>query len=628
VAGNVFDQFDAPAGNVFDQFDAPPAAPPPEETAGRIGGLAGRALATGAGSLFGQAANAMSPIVKLEGALVPDQQTPGQPYSPKLSDMVHPEHYEDFIDWIGDKLGAPKPETGAERIGYKAVQALPSALAAPEAPIAAALAAAAGGAASQGVKELGGGPVAQTLAGLAAGSVPAFAAGVAGAARGTAARGAGATQAAIDDAATTGVNLTAGQATGSRVLQWAEKTAGVLPGGSGVLEKSAAAQRNGLSDKLDDIVSNLSDGESATAENAGGAVQAGAKNAIAQLRADANTAYGAVDSLVPANTGLDVSKTTALLKQLTTPTPGAEATTGALISPKLKELAENLQTDVKNGGGTLPYSAARAAKSALGEQIDWSPFPTDPANGQLKQVYNALRADINTGASQVSPEAAQAVTAADAQYQAGRAKLSALQRIIGSDDKAPEAVFNAALNGTGKNGGATIVNRALGAMDPDQKKLFAAAVLKRMGEASPGQQGAEGGAFNADQFLTNWNKMNANSKSAIFDSLPGEYRQNLDAFARTVDRIKQSGRVLANPSGTAKAVLGGTLLSDLISAVPMAFVAPHVAVGQLASGLGTALGANIGARVLTNPTAVRWLAQQAKMPGAVPNVVNQLNNKQ
>ncbi len=622
---NPLDSLPPPSANPLDSL--PP--PAPEETAGRVAGLGARALLKGGADLVGtayQGARAMSNL-GAPGSL-PEAST--GPYKPQLSDFVHPERWQQAAEYFAEKganaAGLPTPATAGERIASRAVEALPSAALTPETPILGALSAAAGGAASQGVKEAGGGVGLQTVAGLAAGAVPAVAGSVVNAARGVGV--AAPAQAAIDEAAASGTTLTAGQATGSRVLNWAQNAVGGLPGGGGVVERNAAAQRAGLSDKLDDIVSNLSGGQTPTATTAGEAVQAGGKNAIAQLRADDNTAYGAVDSLVPETTGIDVSKTNNVLKALTTPTPGAEATTGALISPKLKELAANLEADVKAGGGTLPYNAARAAKSALGEQIDWSPFPTDPANGQLKQVYNALRDDINTGASQVSPEAAAAVKTADAQYTEGREKLSALQKIIGNDTKAPEAVFNAALNGTNQNGGATIVNRALEAMNPEQKSLFGAAILKRMGTASPGQQGAEGGAFSADQFLTNWNKMNPEAKSAIFDSLPGGYRKNLDAFASTVDRIKQSGTVLANPSGTAGKLSHQALMADLISAVPMAFVAPLVAVGQVAAGLGIAAGANIGARVLTNPAAVRWLAQSTKVPGMGAAVANQAQELQ
>src|SRR5208282_2777114 len=170
---------DMPA-NIVPADDLPdiPEAASPAETAGRVSGLAARGVATGTAGMFGQVAQAVNPIGRAEAALVPDQQTPGQPYTPKLSDMVHPQHYEDFINWIGDKFGAPKPEGAGERIGYAAAHALPSAVVTPEAPIAGAVSAAAGGAASQGAKEAGLGPAGQAIAGVAGGALTGSVAGL------------------------------------------------------------------------------------------------------------------------------------------------------------------------------------------------------------------------------------------------------------------------------------------------------------------------------------------------------------------------------------------------------------------------------------------------------------------
>ena len=191
---NPFDQFDntatADAGNPFDQFDTdkPTEATAPDETVARVAGLAGRAVLKGTGDLVGvlpAAADAMSldPVgAQMRKAADAANAPPGRsaPYTPQLSDFVHPDKWAQaaqyFADKASDKANLPIPATPIERIASKAVEALPSAVLAPEAPVLGALSAAAGGGASQGAKEAGWGPVAQTFAGLAAGSVPAVAA--------------------------------------------------------------------------------------------------------------------------------------------------------------------------------------------------------------------------------------------------------------------------------------------------------------------------------------------------------------------------------------------------------------------------------------------------------------------
>lgn len=82
------------------------------------------------------------------------------------------------MDWISTlltKAGAPVPETPTERIGSAAVRGASGALAFPGAgvrPLMTAISGASGGASAEGVKELGGGPVLQTLAGFAGGLMP------------------------------------------------------------------------------------------------------------------------------------------------------------------------------------------------------------------------------------------------------------------------------------------------------------------------------------------------------------------------------------------------------------------------------------------------------------------------
>jgi hypothetical protein len=217
MTDNYFDQFDAPAspavgnggGNFFDQFDAPAPAAPPPETAGRIAGLTARAAISGAAGVpdtmlklaspvqsAGQAALPIAHAIRQKlGWDAPDPAPPaGQPKTPaqtapvekkpSLDDFVHPDHWSDAAKYFADKLlGTPQPATPGERIYSKAVEAVPSAVLAPDAPVMGALSAAAGGGTSQAVAEAGGSPLQQTLAGLAAGSVPAAVSGVAQAGR-------------------------------------------------------------------------------------------------------------------------------------------------------------------------------------------------------------------------------------------------------------------------------------------------------------------------------------------------------------------------------------------------------------------------------------------------------------
>lgn len=384
----------------------------------------------------------------------------------------------------------------------------------------------------------------------------------------------------------------------------------------------ADAQTENLGGHIDNVVKNLANGGDVSPTGAGAAINAGAATAKTNMRAAEKAAYDKVDTLVPPQSPVDVSGTLAKLDALATPTPGAEATTGALISPKITAMRDNLKADIsKNGGAAVPYSAATDLRTQLGNSIDWGFAPSNPVeNAALKQVHGALKGDIDAGASAISPDAKQAVSDARSLYSANQDRRDLLNSII---DKAggPEAVYQAATNGTKQ--GATKIGGVMSALDDGQQNLVRATVINRLGKALPGMQNAEGDAFNASTFLTNWNKLAPEAKDALFGAKgpTNQLRRGLDSFANTTSTIRNS-TLYKNPSGTAAAAGHGYGLLALLGEAGMALAGhPHA----IAASAGAIAGNNLLARALTNPKLVSWLASSAKLPtSGIPNAVNQL----
>jgi hypothetical protein len=631
--------------SIVPDSDLPTAADAtPPETVGRVTGLAARAVGRGVAELPSTVATLANPIQTsmtaaapiahwIRGKLgLPDnaltapaaQPAPAAPAapadSPKWSDVIRPERWADAVDLLADKAGLARPATPTERVLSKAAEAVPSAVLAPEAPVLGAVSAAAGGAASQATAEAGGSPLAQTLAGLAAGSVPAIGSGLAQGARALT-RDQADTAGRLADAAASGTQLTAGQATGSKFLQRVEGASSKVWGGAPI-NHVADIQNENLGGHIDNVVKNLAQGGDVSPTGAGTAINAGAATAKTNMRAAERAAYDNVDQLVPPQSPVDVSGTLAKLDTLATPTPGAEATTGALISPKIKAMRENLQADIaKNGGTTVPYSAATDLRTQLGNSIDWGFSPSNPVeNAALKQVHGALKGDIDAGASAISPDAKQAVTDARSLYAQNQERRDLLNSII---DKAggPEAVYAAATNGTKQ--GATKIGGVMSALDPGQQNLVRATVINRLGKALPGMQNAEGDAFNPSTFLTNWNKLDPAAKDALFGAKgpTNQLRRGLDSFANTTSTIRNS-TVYKNPSGTAAAAGHGYGLLALLGEAGAALAGHPKA---LAVTGGAIVGNNVLARALTNPRVVAWLASSAKLPtSALPTAINQL----
>lgn len=662
---NPFDQFDASAdapaassaANPFDQFDQPPpkvdaTSEEPKQDVGRVAGLGTRAIMKGVGELHDMPQHVLDAIdtmsdsasnyVRGKLGLAPREAQPKEDTGPNAANL---------LERGANAAGLPKPETTGERIGSAAVSSLPSAVLAPEAPIAGAVGSMLGGASAEGAKEAGAGPWTQAAAGLLGGSLPAVGAGLAGGTRalvrgGT--EGQSAMQKRIADAAASETSLTAGQASGSWTLQYLEGVISKLWGG-GLINKTAESQTDKLGDHVNHIVDNLSQGAEVSPTGAGSAIVKGigdnktAGTAFGKMHAQEKDAYANLDTLVHPNTPIDMSGTQATLDKLAAPTPGAERTTGALTSSKISTLRDRLKVDLEAsqepggaaqkpifvaGGnppelptGSLPYSAARAIRSGIGNSIDWGFAPADPAtNAALKQVYGSLTGDLKEGASAVSPEAATAAENANKIYAANQARRESLAPIV---DKVggPEAVYQAATNGTKQ--GATKINQVMGAIGPEQQKIVQATVLSRLGKALPSAQNSEGSAFNANTFLTNWSKLDPAAKDALFGASgnTGDLRSSLDSLSSTISNIR-SGTKLRNPSGTGEAVGHGAGGIALWEGLTHALHGNYV---PLASTVGGITANNLLARALTNPRTAAWLAKTTKIPkGNLPNAVNQL----
>lgn len=625
--------------------------------------LVGRGLVTGAAGLLGAVSNAPRNLVNdmVEGVTHPStliptwlggnapttQPTPvfdttnsgtgaapsvlgggsGAPAgpTPQLSDFVHPDRWQQAAEYFASQAGAPTPQTPGERIAYAAAQAAPTAALAPEAPLTSLAASMASGAASQGVAEAGGTPGEQFAAGLVAGGLPAIGAGGAALARGLTRGGdAGAAAAAqrIADAQAAGTTLTAGQATGSRVLQGVEGASSKLWGG-GALNDLVASQDEHVGNTVRGIADNLAGGQEATPTTAGEAINAGATASKTSARTAEQVAYNTVDQLVPPTTSVDVTGTLGKLNTLATPTPGAEATTGALIPQAISTMRDNLTTDA-GANGTIPYGAARALRTSVGNSIDWGFAPADPVkNGALKQVYGSLTQDINTAASAASPDAAGAVQSANALHQANVAQSDILDGIVNKAG-GPEAVYNAAMSGT--KTGATKLSAVMSALNPDQQNLVRGTVLGKLGLVPASRQGAAGDVFKLDSFLSHWNQLSDDAKNVLFpQNATGplkEIRPALDSVAKTAADIRGK-TLLKNPSGSGEAFAHAFTMWDALETLG----AGGATLFHHAPAAASAVAGNWGiARLLTRPWFARWLATSTKMPAsAVPGAVAALH---
>ena len=590
---------------------------------GLAGGIAGlpQTIGKAAETAFNPLAPLQAPIEHALGVQRPQAPPTGpeEPYSPKLSDFVHPEKWQQAAEYFAEKGGLPHPSTPAERIANAAGENTPAGVIG---GIPGLISSAAGGAGSQAAKEAGAGPWGQVAAGVAAGSVP----GVLGNSGSIMRRLLGGDSAEVSQnriatGAESQTPLTAGQATGSPVLQKLEAASGAMWGG-GPIAKAAQARAESLDNHMSSIVDNLAPpGSAVSPTGAGTAINDGIESTNQTMRKAEKAAYDKVDSLVDPKTLVNVSHSLGVANSLAAPT-SHEALNAAVTSSGITKFTSALQEAAQDG--ELTYDDLSQLRTAVGAKIDRGFAPANPSeNGAYKLLYKALSNDKNAGAAAVSPEAADAVTDANTMYNANSAQRKALNQIIRQKAGGPEQLYQAAI-GKMKDG-ATRIGDVMGAIGPDEQNLVRATVLDRMGRAIASRQDETGSAFSPETFLTKWNGMAPEAKDALFGSSgsAGKLRSNLDSFTSTLGTLRKAN-ALQNPSGTGPLVAHAIGVSNIFSDIMIGLFTGHP---MALTGMALPLVNNIAARSLTNPAIVKWLAGAAKMPAsAMPNAITQLQS--
>lgn len=600
---------------VQSQANSVSAAPPPSMVDGlkREAGLGARSVLQGIGSTIGMVTDPFAYAVGL------------------------PSSREGFTA-VADRLGLPTPQNSSERFGGGLTEAVaggggligigrnlatraPGVVKRVGETLASMpgtqLAGLVGGSGASGVtRENGGGTGSQVIAGLVGGLSPAAlktmgSMGLRGLLRGGEA-GRQQMDQGVRDFRAVGAQASVGQATGNRRTQGLESLLAGGPTSGGVMSRFAERQADDIGTGLQERANTLA--PNAAADRAGKAIERGVETFAGNIKATRKALYWQVDRLIPDTTQLPLTRTRMALADLTRATPGAEATTGAMINPKIAQLSETISTDLANGNlQGIPYSAVKDIRTRIGEALSDYSLTTDKPTAEYKRLYAALSQDLEDAARRQGPAASEAAKRANTYYKVSQERIEQIERVV---DKVggPEKVYAAAMSGT-RDGGTTL-RAVMQSLPPQGQRMVTAAVIKRMGMAVDNAQNAAGDVFSSSTFMTNWNKVSPEAKRALFDRHGPQFVANMDRIARVADTIKAGSRVFANPSGTANKAAAYTYAGSLGAALVTA---------NTGAMFGLALGgaaANGMARAMTSPRFVAWLAKATEMPvSALPQQI-------
>ena len=467
-------------------------------------------------------------------------------------------------------------------------------------------------------EQAGAGPVGQAAAGLAGAIIPT--AGPIGEASLRQLGRARATQEEIrrniESFAVAGTTPSAGQATGSGVVQGLETTIGRLPGSISMMREKAVSQQAQIGEKTKQIAEELSRVKEPTVAGAG--IQRGVEDVfLPRARAVESGLYNNLETVIPKVKPVKASNTYTALEQLSRPIEGAPALSRnqLIMSQEIGALKNDLESDLLNAEGDIPFSALKGLRSKIGEKLSSVQLMSTVSQGQYKKIYGALTDDLRVAAEEAGPKAVNAFNRANKYTRSLHSRMEKLQSFINRNE--PEKIFRATFEGS--DIGATRLRSVMQSIPEPEQKAVASSFISRMGRALPGQQDEAGDVFSTERFLTNWNRLSPEAKTTLFGRFGEKYQRNMEKIAETAARIREGSRVLANPSGTA---VGGTqTMTYLATAASLGAGKYGVVTGIAAVGLaGNALG-----RAFTNPKFVNWLAKNSEIPtDAIPGAISNL----
>jgi len=370
------------------------------------------------------------------------------------------------------------------------------------------------------------------------------------------------------------------------------------------MAKNAERQQSQMGAKMAQYADEL--GQKTDPTRTGAAIERGivGENGFVQrFKAKASELYDALDQHMPPETPVPLKATQSLLAKEVTPTKGAEATSSRWMSQFLKDTAADLKIDMAPDG-SIPFSAAKELRSRVGAKLADSGLVSDIPKAELKRLYGSLSQDIRAQAAK-DPKAFAAANRAENYYRSGLDRLEKVESVVKKNGGA-EKIFAAATAGTRE--GATTLRSVMQSLKPEEAKILTSAVVRRLGRANPGAQNDTGDAFSTQTFLTNWNGLSKEAKSTLFDRMGPDYRSSMDNIARMASNLRSGSKVFSNPSGTSDATIQAATVGSAVTSLLMG------SPGGAAAVAGAVGSANLGARLMTNPTFVRWLGRNTNRP--------------
>lgn len=415
------------------------------------------------------------------------------------------------------------------------------------------------------------------------------------------------------------VPLTAGMASGRRFLQNVEASLASNPVTFGIMNKAATDAAEAATRASGRIVQQIARGSDTSPDTFAAALQGAAAGRIQRFQNVRQTMDDAIGSLIPQGTMV--------------PVDNVENTLGALLAYQAKapssfapevanavQMATRLLNDAAPNGGMVPFEVLRNIRKTVGEAAFQGLTPGGKVAGgteHLRDLYFALGDDIKAAGNLIdgqamaaglpSPGARQAIELHDEFVRVNRdpnnpVSIEALQQMLKINPASPSQ-WAATMSRDPRK--AEAFRRAV---TPEEWDTIAGTVVEDLGRAAPGVQGVAGETWSPTTFLTNWNRIGARGREAMFGGTRyASSAQSIDDLARVAEAMRESGK-LSNTSNTARALLVPLMAKAVVGTGAIgAAGAMGGSRAMGATGAGLILSSWAAAKLLTSPRVMQTI---------------------
>jgi hypothetical protein len=386
-----------------------------------------------------------------------------------------------------------------------------------------------------------------------------------------------------------GIPATASLLTQSPTMQRFSSILGGNIASAGRLDKATQAAEDTIQGRLADITKGA-----ATPTEAGRIVQEGLSGYVDKFQNTSNKLYDKLNNFIKPTENVSANTTQQFLNntlQQFSDAPQLQATLASNPAlQKVQNLVKDLQQTATSPAGQISYNSLKEYRSQIGSLIKENVI-AGKDNALTQQAYAALSNDMRDAVAAKGGAALKQFDKANKFYSEGIQTIQ--KRLEPYIKKAePERILNDLINSS--KVGETKINTIFKSIPQKDRELVGQAVIAKMtDEATPAV------------FFNRYNKLDESAKKALFKS---ELKGSLDNLSKIQNQIAESQK-FTNRSRSADN-LGNILL-----------LGGATVAGAPITAFTTAAGANISARILTNPNFVKALSKYATKP-ITPNLVS------